>query len=310
MATITFSTLDQTSGSGLRMDTMIENEVRSLLHDAASIRNSGALLFAGDVAGIGSDSLTLRYAGLDGYEAMNSTADGSEITSSNLSMNTAEISVGRIGLRYDLTDLAALTKLGNDIDVFRLAESMAGAFESRFMEMVCATFTSFSASSGAAGVDMSVDDFMDALYLLEIADNPSQLFSVLHPRQIADLQSSIRNETANAIAFNPAHHELLKSLGQGFVGDFMGVQIHKSSFCPLNTGNREGAMFSAGAIAFALGTPIPLAAPSGEIRPAGTPVLVEVERDSAYSLTKVVGTAYTGASIVENARGVLISTDA
>ena len=49
MATITFSTLDQTSGSGLRMDTMIENEVRSLLHDAASIRNSGALLFAGDV---------------------------------------------------------------------------------------------------------------------------------------------------------------------------------------------------------------------------------------------------------------------
>ena len=310
MATITFSTLDQTSGSGLRMDTMIENEVRSLLHDAASIRNSGALLFAGDVAGIGSDSLTLRYAGLDGYEAMNSTADGTEITSSNLSMNTAEISVGRIGLRYDLTDLAALTKLGNDIDVFRLAESMAGAFESRFMEMVCATFTSFSASSGAAGVDMSVDDFMDALYLLEIADNPSQLFSVLHPRQIADLQSSIRNETANAIAFNPAHHELLKSLGQGFVGDFMGVQIHKSSFCPLNTGNREGAMFSAGAIAYALGTPMPLAAPSGEIRPAGTPVLVEVERDSAYSLTKVVGTAYTGASIVENARGVLISTDA
>ena len=157
---------------------------------------------------------------------------------------------------------------------------------------------------------MSVDDFMDALYLLEISDNPSQLFSVLHPRQIADLQSSIRSETANAIAFNPAHHELLKSLGQGFVGDFMGVQIHKSSFCPLNTGNREGAMFSAGAVAYALGTPMPLAAPSGEIRPAGTPVLVEVERDSAYSLTKVVGTAYTGAAIVEQARGVLISTDA
>jgi len=151
---------------------------------------------------------------------------------------------------------------------------------------------------------------MDALYLLEIADNPSQLFAVLHPRQIADLQSSIRNETANAIAFNPAHHDLLKSLGQGYVGDFMGVQIHKSSFCPLNGADREGAMFSAGAIAYALGTPVPLAAPNGEIRPAGTPVMVELERDSAYSLTKVVGTAYTGAAIVEQARGVLIATDA
>lgn len=307
MSTITYTTLDT---SGLRMDLMIENEVRALLHDAASIRNSGALLFSGDVSGMGSDTISLRYAGLDGYEAMNVATDGAEISSSTLTQDTAEITVGRIGLRYDITDLATLTKLGNDIDVFRLSESMAGAFEARFMEMVCATFTGFSAQAGTAGVDMSVDDFMDALYLLEIADNPSQLFAVLHPRQIADLQSSIRNETANAIAFNPAHHDLLKSLGQGYVGDFMGVQIHKSSYVVNNSGSREGAMFSAGAIAYALGTPLPLAAPNGEIRPAGTPVLVELERDSAYSLTKVVGTAYTGAAIVEQARGVQILTDA
>ena len=307
MATIDYSALNT---GGLRLDAMIENEVRALLHDAASIRNSGALLFAGDVSGMGSDTLTLRYAGLDGYEAMNTVGDGAEISSSNLTMETEDIAVGRIGLRYDLTDLAALTKLGNDIDVFRLAESMAGAFESRFMEMICATFTSITSQVGAAGVDMSVDDFMDALYTLEIADNPSQLFAVLHPRQIADLQSSIRNETANAIAFNPAHHELMKSLGQGYVGDFMGVQIHKSSFVVDNAGSREGAMFSAGGIAYALGTPVPLAAPSGEIRPAGTPVLVELERDSASSLTKVVGTAYTGAAIVEQARCVQILTDA
>ena len=307
MSTITYTALQT---DGLRLDAMIENEVRALLHDAASIRNSGALLFAGDVAGIGSDAITLRYAGLNGYEPMNTVGDGSEITSSALTTATEDITVGRIGLRYDITDLAALTKLGNDIDVFRLSESMAGAFESRFMEMVCATFTGISAQAGTAGVDMSVDDFMDALYLLEIANNPSQLFACLHPRQIADLQSSIRNETANAIAFNPAHHDLLKSLGQGYVGDFMGVQVHKSSFVVDNAGSREGAMFSAGAIAYALGTPVPLAAPSGEIRPAGTPVLVELERDSAYSLTKIVGTAYTGASIVENARAVQILTDA
>jgi len=307
MATITYTTL---FNDGLRLEKMIENEVRALLFDAASIRNSGALLFAGDVAGMGSDAISLRYAGLDGYEAMNTVADGSEITSSNLTLDTADISVGRIGLRYDLTDLAALTKLGQDIDVFRLSESMAGAFESRFMEMVCALFSSATSSVGSTGVDMSVDDFMDALYLLEIANNPQQLFAVLHPRQIADLQASIRNETANAIAFNPAHHDLMKSLGQGFVGDFMGVQIHKSAYVPSDGTDRSGAMFSAGAIAYALGTPVPLAGPAGEIRPAGTPVLVELERDSAYSLTKVVGTAYTGAAVVEQARIVEIATDA
>tara|TARA_R100000329_G_scaffold21315_2_gene20829 strand:- start:2668 stop:3603 length:936 start_codon:yes stop_codon:yes gene_type:complete len=311
MAEIKYSTLISTgTNPGLRLDKMIENEVRALLFDAASIRNSGALLFAGDIAGSGSAALSLRYAGLDGFEPMNTAADGTEISNTNLTSATADITIGRIGLRYDLTDLAALTKLGNDIDIFRLAGSMAGAFESRFMEMICALFSSATSSAGTTGVDMSVDDFMDALYLLEIANNPSQLFAVLHPRQIADLQSSIRNETANAIAFNPAHHDLIKSLGQGFVGDFMGVQIHKSAYVPSDGTDRSGAMFSAGAIAYALGTPVPLAAPSGEIRPAGTPVLVELERDSAFSLTKVVGTAYTGAAICEQTRIVELLSDA
>ena len=78
MATITYNVLQT---DGLRLDKMIENEVRALLFDAASIRNSGALLFAGDVAGMGSDAISLRYAGLDGFEAMNTVGDGSEITS-------------------------------------------------------------------------------------------------------------------------------------------------------------------------------------------------------------------------------------
>ena len=41
---------------------MIENEVRAVLADMASIRNTGALLYAGDVAGIGSKVMRLRYA--------------------------------------------------------------------------------------------------------------------------------------------------------------------------------------------------------------------------------------------------------
>tara|TARA_R100000773_G_scaffold30978_1_gene26472 strand:- start:6305 stop:7234 length:930 start_codon:yes stop_codon:yes gene_type:complete len=309
MATITYSALE---GANLRLAAMLENEIRALIHDSASIRNSGALLFAGDVQNVGSDALTIRYAGLDGYDGMASVADGSEITNTSLTTATATITVGRIGLRYDLTDLASLSKLGggSDVDVFRLAESMSGAFERKFMELVCATFASISTSVGTSGVDMSVDDFLDAIYALEIANNPSDLFAVLHPRQVADLVSSIRNESANSIAFNPATHDMIQSHGTGLVGDFLGVQVHKSSYCALNGANREGAMFSRGAIGYALGTPLPLAAPSGEIRPAGTPILVELERDSAFSLTKIVGSAYCGAALCEDARAVLISTDA
>ena len=295
---------------GLRLAAMIEAEVRALLSDNASIRQSGALLYAGDVANIGSDSITLRFAGLDGYDAMASANDGGDVSASQLEMNTATITVARQALRYDMTDLANLSGLGSDISPFRLAESMVGVFEARFMEIVAATFGSFGTSVGTPGVDMSIDDFLDGVFALELANNPSQIFAVLHPRQIADLQASIRNEAANAIAFNSASHDMLKMMGQGYVGDFLGVQIHKSSYVAESAGDKQGAMFSAGAIAYAIGTPAPMVGAGGEVRPAGTPIVVEYQRDASKGLTEIIGTAYCGAGIVEDARGVLISTDA
>ena len=295
---------------GLRLAAMIEAEVRALLADNASIRQSGALLFAGDVANIGSDSITLRFAGLDGYDAMSSASDGADVTASQLEMDTATITVARQALRYDMTDLANLSGLGSDISPFRLAESMVGAFEARFMEIVAATFGSFGTSVGTSGVAMTIDDFLDGVFALELANNPSQIFAVLHPRQIADLQASIRNEAANAIAFNSASHDMLKMMGQGYVGDFLGVQIHKSSYVNESAGNKQGAMFSAGAIAYAIGTPAPMVGAGGEVRPAGTPIVVEYQRDASKGLTEIIGTAYCGAGIVEDARGVLVSTDA
>ncbi len=110
------------------------------------------------------------------------------------------------------------------------------------------------------------------------------------------------------MAFNTAQPDFVKAVVQGAVGDVVGVQIHKSAYVSESGGNKRGAVFSAGALGYALGTPLPLAAAGGEIRPAGTPVLVELERDSAYSLTKIVGTAYAGVAIIEDARGVLGET--
>ena len=305
MAIIDYAVLDT---DGIRMDLMIEAEVRALLHDGASIRKSGALLFAGDVAGIGSDTMALRYSSLDGFTEMAAVGDGSEIANSDLTNATANITVARQGLRYDLTDLASLSGLGQDIDVFRLSESMRGAFEMRFMTLLCATFSGITEQAGTSGVDLSVDDFMDAIYKLEINNNPNDLHAILSNRQVSDLQASIRNETGNAIAFNPAHSELLKMVGQGFVGSFMGVDIHKSSKCATSGSDVIGAMFSRGALAYAIGTPQPTAI-GGVIRPAGTPVMVELQRDASLSLTEIVGTAYVGCALVENARAVEILSD-
>lgn len=296
-------------GAGLRLASMIEAEVRALLSDSGSIRQSGALLFAGDVANIGSDAITVRYAGLDSYAAMAAASDGADVSASTIEATTATITVARQALRYDMTDLANLSGLGADLNPFRLAESMVGAFDARFMELICGSFGSFSSFVGTSGVDMSIDDFLEGIFTLELANNPMGLYAVMHPRQVADLQASIRNEAANAIAFNPATNDMLKVLGQGYVGDFLGVQIHKSSHVAASGGNRQGAMFSYGALGYAIGTPAPMTGAGGEVRPAGTPIVVEYQRDASKGLTEIIGTGYAGCGILEQARGVMLKTD-
>lgn len=294
----------------LRLAAMIENEVRAILADTASIRNSGALLFAGDVAGIGSKVMRMRYADWGAATPFATAADGADVTASTLTPSTADITVGRSALRYDITDLAAMTGLGLDIDPFSIAQKMSMSAEARINEIICATFASASNSVGTSGVDMSVDDFYDAMFQLESEDNDGQFYCVLHPQQLSDLRDSLRSESNNALAFSPATEDMLMAKGQGYAGRFGGVEIFKSSYVNESGGDKIGAMMSRGALAYAVGTPRPLAGAGVEIRPAGTPVVVAFQRDESAGLTEVMGHLYCGAALTEDARIVKIVTDA
>jgi len=304
------STIDYSQLGNLRLAAMIENEVRAVLADMASIRNTGALLFAGDVAGIGSKVMRMRYADWGANTPFASATDGADVASATLTPSTVDITVGRSALRYDITDLAAMTGLGIDIDPFTIAQKMAMSAEARINQIICATFTAASNSVGTSGVDMSVDDFYDAMFQLESESNNGEFYCILHPQQLSDLRDSLRSESNNALAFSPATEDMLAIKGQGFAGRFGGVDIFKSSFVNEVTGDKVGAMMSRGGIAYAVGTPRPLAGAGVEIRPAGTPVVVAFQRDESKGLTEVMGHLYCGAAITEDARIVKIVTDA
>ena len=296
--------------SNLRLAAMIENEVRAVLADMASIRNTGALLYAGDVAGIGSKSMRLRFADWGANTPFATATDGADVSATAITPTTVDVTVGRSALRYDITDLASMTGLGLDIDPFTIAQKMAMSAEARLNQIICATFASASNSVGTAGVDMSVDDFYDAMFQLESESNDGEFYCILHPQQLSDLRDSLRSESNNALAFSPATEDMLAIKGQGFAGRFGGVDIFKSSFVTEATGNKIGAMMSRGGVAYAVGTPRPLAGAGVEIRPAGTPVVVAFQRDESKGLTEVMGHLYAGASIAEDARIVKIVTDA
>lgn len=302
--------IDYASLGDLRLSAMIENEIRANLADMASIRNTGMLLFAGDIAGVGSDSMRMRYADWGAAQPFAAATDGAEVSETTLTESTVDITVGRSALRYDITDLAALSGFGMDVDPFSLAQKMAMSAEARINQIIAATFASASNSVGTSGVDMSVDDFYDAMFQLESEANMGEFYCVLHPQQLSDLRDSLRSESNNALAFSPATEDMLAIKGQGFAGRFGGVEIFKSSYVTESAGNKIGAMMSRGALAYAVGTPKPLAGAGVEIRPAGTPVIVAFQRDESKGLTEVVGHLYCGAALVEDARIVKIVTDA
>ena len=296
----------------LRLAAIIEREIHALLTDQASMRTSGAISFMGDVAGMGSDTMRVRYAGLDGYDSFAATAaENTDVSETSLTDASTDIAVVRAALRYDIGDLANLTGVpGADVDPFRLAQSMVGSFEQYFNALVGDAIDAATESVGATTVNLSVDNWFEAMAKLEVASVPGPYFAILYPQQLSDLKQSLRSEN-NALQEMTATQDLMKIFGQGFVGNFLGVNTYVST--DVNTANSGddsvGGMFGEGAIGYAIGTPRPLAGAGGEVRAAGTPVVVEFQRDASAALTEIVGHAYCGVSLLEDDRCVQIITD-
>ena len=62
------------ASNGLRLAQMISQEVNLLLKDNANLRNTGLISYQGSINGLGSDSIKVRLAGLDGFDSMAAAA--------------------------------------------------------------------------------------------------------------------------------------------------------------------------------------------------------------------------------------------
>jgi hypothetical protein len=268
-----------------------------------------SILRLGNVAGRGSSTVQIPVVGLDGSDIMSSVADGSAVSNTALTESGVNVTVARHALQYSISDLANLTD-SVGLNVQRLAESMVGSTLMTFQSLLCNVIDDFTTTVGTSGVDMSVDDFYSAQFALTLASVQGPYICILHPRQLADFQASLRAE-AGPSQFVAATQEMLNIHGPGLAGIFNGVQIFASSkVVSANAGaDRAGAMFGYGAIAMAEGSPYAITGAGGIVQPAGTPLVVEFERDASSALTKIVGNYYAGVAKVQDGMGVSIITD-
>lgn len=302
----------------LRLQQMLSQEIKLLLTDARNLRNTPFLDFVGSINGMGSDTIRVRKAGLDGFDSFaeftgssGSFQEDSAVGETTLTDGHADIVVKRQALMYKITDLANMTGMGADIDPFRIAESIAKSYELLFAELTGTTVAGFTQSVTQVAA-LTVDDFISAFQTLELAASgkgaPGPYVALLHPEQWQDLQADIRTEQNNALAFAPASFEAMSAKGPGYKGSYLGVDIYTSSHITQSAGQHVGALWAPGAIGFATGKPAALVG-AAESMDMGD-VLIEMDRDATRALTSIVGHCYVGMGIVDADRGVkLLSVD-
>jgi len=296
----------------LRLATALDQALLISLTDMAWIGapELGAIRDLGFVNGTGSDTARVRFAGLNGADHFAATAaEDTDPTEEALTDASADIAVARAALVRNIGDLALGTGFADDISAERLAADMVFSYRGYYNSLVATAIATASTDVGTSTVDMSVDDFYDAVFQLELSSVPGPYYCMLHPRQFADFQESLRAE-GGATQFSPATQEMLKIAGQGLAGSFAGVNIFLSSDVSSAGGNRHGAMWGQGALAHKRMIPNPPVGAGTAVAVRMDELLVEITRDASKGVTEVAGNAYVGVGLIEQARIVGIVTDA
>lgn len=296
----------------IRLAAMISQELHLLIRDTGNLRNTPYMQYAGSVNGTGSNVVRMRKIGLYGRDSFSAVAENVAATNTALTEGHADITAARQSLMYSITDEATLTAFGsspNEASPFNLAASIAASYNTRFAELTATAAASFTQDVGANSA-MTVSRFFSAMYQLEQADSnlgaPPPYVAVLHSKGLAELQNSLRAETANLISRDRDAADLLKAK-ESYAGQLFGVDIYRSSHVPSSgvPAVLQNFMMGIGAMAYADGTPQIVGASETMVMDK---VTIEISRVPEQALSQVIGHCYLGCSIIEDARGCRLTS--
>ena len=297
------------SGTGdLFVAAAIHANIIALTADRGSIMGLPQVL---DVSGAfvpGSTVQKIGLAGLDGYDSFAAVAENTAVGNTDLTHSAVNITLARQSLQRSLSGLAGAVS-SNNLTPDLLAASMVGEARKRGMAMLATAASGFTNTVGTSGADMTLDDLVDAINALELTVAAGPFLALLHPQQFSDLRTSLLG-AGGAVAFNPATNEQIAIRGPGYKGMLYGVDVFTSDQVPTADAgaNRAGALMGAGALAFAARfEPVPVRGASQEVR---SQIVVSFDYDQDLDQHVITGKMYAGAALVEQAKGVLIKTDA
>ena len=300
------ATNTMTTAADLRMTNILSQEINLLLRDTANLRNTGYIQYLGSINNMGTDQIRVRLAGMMGRDSFESRTEVQAATDQTISDAKVDVTVSRYSLRYDYSDLLALTAYGNspyEVDPFNLAASIGESYNTLFAELTAAAAAAASNTTSTTGTTMSVSTFFEAIYELEQADSflgaRGPFYACIHPKSLTELQASLRAEQNNIISQMVATEEMIKAKGQGYVGKLFGVDVYRSSHIDSDGTDYDNWMADAGALGYADGVPTIVGAPQTMDMDK---VVVELERSASTATTSVIGHCYAAISIIDQNR--------
>lgn len=227
-------------------------------------------------------------------------AEASDITAAARTTTEATAVIVEVGMSTDLTDVGQeQSVLNGQIELW--ARSHGRAIAQKITGDLAALFPALNGSTavGTSGTNMTVANFLSALFTLDAADAPGQRRTVLHPIQVSDLFNAISSSTGTPFANLP---ELIREgkfpagqPGAGFVGALFGIPVYQTTEVDAvnSAADRAGAMFVEEAMVIV----------------RQRPLRVELERDASARLQEIVSTVTYGVAEMRDAFGVPIETD-
>ena len=251
-----------------------------------------------------------------GYSAAAASSETSGGASNTLlSTGNFDLSPTRHLLKFQPTDLFAMTSAGTEVNTDMIAAALIGSVDQTIADKLTGLFSGVSGNVGTSGANLTVTNFYEAIYTLNLANNPAMLAAVLHPQQVNDLVDSFRGE-GGAVQFRTDVQGMLGAIGVSKRATILGVDLYQSSKVPTaNAGaDRQGCMFSMGAFAYSFGDVAQIIAQQminpGDIWMQTPEMFIERDRDANNGMSSLIMNLYIGVAEAEDARAVKITTDA
>lgn len=272
-----------------------------------------ALFYAGDAMGKGSVTFKVPQIGLDGFRRLEQVSENGAVGSIAIDDDESSLTIAPWRKAYEFSDLFQAVQMGQ-LSPTVLARDALMATANTLVYMIAQLVGSFTSTSGTPGSALTGLHLLSAKAQLSGRSVPGPYAFVGSASQVEDFHGWLAATAGGGVQWLPATAAQLSAYGEGYQGNWGGIDIFLSNRVPTTNGGVDsaGGMFGLGAIAWGdssfASEPDPNILDFGGVVGGRGKVRFERDRTAKAGSTAYVTHAQLGCAEAQDAAGQSIIT--